>query len=111
MLVGDLQAILLAAGRGTRLNPFTTHCPKCLIPIQGKPLLEYWLCMLNRANYRRVLVNTHAHKTLVESYVSQSRFSDWVFNGAGKQVTGNGRHNKSQLRMASRWTLLSGACG
>ena len=38
-----MKAFLLASGLGTRLRPITEETPKCLVPINGKPLLEYWL--------------------------------------------------------------------
>ncbi len=38
-----MQAVILAAGKGLRLRPFTEHHPKPLIDIAGKPLLEYTL--------------------------------------------------------------------
>ena len=38
-----LRALLLAAGLGTRLRPLTMHTPKCLVPINGEPLLGRWL--------------------------------------------------------------------
>ena len=38
-----MRAILLAAGYGTRLRPITNTIPKCLLPINGTPLLEIWL--------------------------------------------------------------------
>ena len=41
-----MRALLLAAGLGTRLRPITNKIPKCLIKINGKPLLEYWLDLL-----------------------------------------------------------------
>ena len=41
-----MKAVLLAAGEGTRLHPLTLTTPKCLVPINGKPLIDYWLEML-----------------------------------------------------------------
>ena len=38
-----MRALLLAAGLGTRLRPLTNYLPKCLVPIHGRPLLDYWL--------------------------------------------------------------------
>ncbi|MEE2885444.1 MAG: sugar phosphate nucleotidyltransferase, partial [Chloroflexota bacterium] len=38
-----MKAVLLAAGLGTRLRPITNSQPKCLVEINGKPLLAYWL--------------------------------------------------------------------
>ncbi|MBT6012644.1 MAG: nucleotidyltransferase family protein, partial [Candidatus Marinimicrobia bacterium] len=38
-----MRAILLSAGLGTRLRPLTNEVPKCLVPINGRPLLDIWL--------------------------------------------------------------------
>lgn len=53
------KCILLAAGLGTRLKPLTNHTPKCLVKIQGKPLLDYWLNLLYKHGITHVLINTH----------------------------------------------------
>jgi len=54
-----VKALLLAAGLGTRLRPLTETVPKCLVPIHGKPLLDYWLDLLFEQDIiERVLVNT-----------------------------------------------------
>ena len=44
-----MKAILLCAGKGTRLRPLTDNTPKCLMPINNKPLLDYWLHDLDLA--------------------------------------------------------------
>lgn len=62
-----MKAFLLSAGLGTRLRPLTEHTPKCLLPINGKPLLQIWLEHLERNGVCEVLVNTHWHYQQVES--------------------------------------------
>jgi mannose-1-phosphate guanylyltransferase len=54
-----LKALLLAAGLGTRLRPLTDEIPKCLVPIQGKPLLAYWLDLLLPNGVQHARINTH----------------------------------------------------
>ncbi|AEG94894.1 N-acetylmuramate alpha-1-phosphate uridylyltransferase MurU [Ramlibacter tataouinensis] len=52
------QAMVLAAGRGERMRPLTDTCPKPLLAVQGKPLMQHHLEALDRAGCRRVVVNT-----------------------------------------------------
>jgi N-acetyl-alpha-D-muramate 1-phosphate uridylyltransferase len=52
------QAMILAAGRGERMRPLTDTCPKPLLPVRGKPLIEYHLDALARGGFRDVVVNT-----------------------------------------------------
>jgi len=73
-----MKALLLAAGLGTRLRPLTDFLPKCLAPIGGRPLLEYWLASLFRAGIEELLVNTHHLPELVESYVRWTPWSDRI---------------------------------
>lgn len=71
-----MKAFLLAAGRGTRLFPYTADCPKCLIPIHGRPLMAYWFDLFQRHGVNEVLVNTHHHADQVLAFLkaSQSRY-------------------------------------
>lgn len=55
-----MKAFILAAGNGTRLRPLTDSCPKCLLPIQGKPLLQIWLENCQQAGITDALVNVHS---------------------------------------------------
>ncbi len=49
----------MAAGLGTRLRPITNDIPKCLVPIDEKPLLFIWLEQLHLAGVSRFYINTH----------------------------------------------------
>jgi mannose-1-phosphate guanylyltransferase len=68
-----MKAIILAAGLGTRLRPITLTTPKCLVPINGVPLLELWLRECERAGVDAVLVNTHYLAERVEEFVLARR--------------------------------------
>jgi MurNAc alpha-1-phosphate uridylyltransferase len=52
------RALILAAGRGERMRPLTDSTPKPLLPVRGKPLIEWHLEALARAGVREVVVNT-----------------------------------------------------
>ncbi len=64
-----MKAYLLAAGFGTRLRPLTDTTPKCLIDIDGKPLMQWWLELLSRYSVDEVLVNTHYLAEQVHTFV------------------------------------------
>tara|TARA_B100001123_G_scaffold449382_1_gene614495 strand:+ start:5259 stop:5972 length:714 start_codon:yes stop_codon:yes gene_type:complete len=66
-----LKSILLAAGLGTRLRPITDHIPKCLVPINGKPLLGYWFDSLAKAGVGPILINLHHHSDKVIEFVKE----------------------------------------
>jgi MurNAc alpha-1-phosphate uridylyltransferase len=53
-----MKALILAAGRGERMRPLTDTKPKPLLPVCGKPMIEWHLLALARAGVREVVVNT-----------------------------------------------------
>lgn len=67
-----MKAFLLAAGNGTRLRPLTDTVPKCLLPIQGKPLLGIWLDLCRAHGVGEVLINAHAHSAAVKKYAAEN---------------------------------------
>jgi NDP-sugar pyrophosphorylase family protein len=71
-----VRALLLAGGLGTRLRPLTDHVPKCLVEIDGRPLLDYWLERLARGGIRRVRVNNHHHPEAMRAYLRRAR-AEW----------------------------------
>jgi mannose-1-phosphate guanylyltransferase len=71
-----MRVILLAAGLGTRLRPITNSIPKCLVPINGKPLLGIWLERLTQAGMGPFLINTHYLAEKVEAFIIGSAFKN-----------------------------------
>lgn len=53
-----MRAIILAAGMGTRLRPYTEHCPKALVHLLDKPLLDYQLETLRASSITDIAVVT-----------------------------------------------------
>jgi mannose-1-phosphate guanylyltransferase len=85
-----MRALLLAAGLGTRLRPLTNTVPKCLVPVHGRPLLDYWLELLFAAGIERVLVNTHWLAEKVEDHVARSKWRDRVDLVHERELLGTG---------------------
>lgn len=73
-----MKALLLAAGLGTRLRPITNTIPKCLVPINAKALLEYWLENLTKVGVDEFLINTSYLSEQVEEFITRSKYSKQV---------------------------------
>ena len=69
------RALLLAAGYGNRLKPYTNNKPKSLMEIRGIPLLEYWLKNLENSGCESVLINTHYLAEQIEYFLSNRQKS------------------------------------
>ena len=64
-----MKAFLLAAGKGTRLQPLTYHTPKCLVTICGRPLIEYWFDLFELYGIDDILINTSHLSDKVRDYL------------------------------------------
>jgi mannose-1-phosphate guanylyltransferase len=73
-----MKAFLLAAGVGSRLRPVTESIPKCMVPIDGRPLLEIWLEAFDRAGVQEVLVNLHHLPDVVLRHLDEIRIRPMV---------------------------------
>src|SRR5487761_2108787 len=71
MKSGRAASIILAGGLGNRLRPLTDSLPKCLVPIKGRPLLDYWIDALAAAGVKSARVNTPAHAEQVRDAIAQ----------------------------------------
>lgn len=88
------QAMIFAAGLGTRLKPLTDTMPKALVPVGGQPLLWHIIMKLKAAGYERIVVNVHHFAQQIVDYLAANehfgmdiRISDET---AGLLETGGG---------------------
>ncbi|MBI3344964.1 MAG: NDP-sugar synthase [Gammaproteobacteria bacterium] len=63
-----MKAMILAAGSGTRLRPLTHDLPKPMLPLLGKPVLEYLIEHLASAGIKQIMINTSHMAPAIEQY-------------------------------------------
>lgn len=85
-----MRALLLAAGIGTRLRPLTNQLPKCLVPIHGRPLLDYWLEALISQGIEKILINTHYLEQVVRQYLNESAWLPYIELAHEETLLGTG---------------------
>jgi len=64
-----LKAMVLAAGMGTRLKPLTDDKPKCLMPLAGRPLIDWTLSWLKGHGITECVINLHYLPDMVKAFV------------------------------------------
>ena len=69
-----MDAVLLCAGLGTRLRPHTLTTPKPLLPVRGRPILDWTLGALPK-EVDRIIVVVHYLAEQIEAYLRGQRFS------------------------------------
>lgn len=71
----QLKGMILAAGQGTRVRPLTSDLPKPMIPILGKPVMEYLIEHLANYGVREIMVNVaHQHKKIEQYFGNGKRW-------------------------------------
>ncbi len=83
-----MKALLLAAGLGSRLKPITNITPKCLVEIDGRPLLDYWLDLLSNGGIDEVIINTHYLADVVSTYLDNRNSQILVHQVYEKKLLG-----------------------
>lgn len=66
-------AVILCGGEGTRLRPLTYSIPKSLIPIQGKPILEHIMNLLEKYEVNNIVLSTGYLREKIKEYVNNSK--------------------------------------
>src|SRR5260370_23528057 len=91
-----MKAFLLAGGLGTRLRPLTDSTPKCLLPVQGTPLLQIWFDIFRQYSIDEVLINVHSHGDAVRRFIGEHKgnlevrfFEETTLRGSAGTVLAN----------------------
>ena len=63
-----MKGIILAGGKGTRLHPYTEDCPKPMLPVSGKPMLEHIIERAKREGFSHFVLAIHHLGHVVEDY-------------------------------------------
>ncbi len=68
-----MKAIILAGGKGQRLSPFTNNCPKGMVKIEGKPILEYQIEWLKKNNIKDVIFACGYLSNVIKDYFGDGK--------------------------------------
>lgn len=85
-----MKAMILAAGLGKRLRPFTANTPKPLFPVAGRPLLDIIIRSLQNAGCEAIIINTHHLYKKIDSFLSGRKYSIPVFTRYEPLLLGTG---------------------
>ena len=69
-----MKAMIFAAGKGTRLKPLTDFCPKALIKVAEKPIIEHVILKLKAAGFTELVVNVHHLAEQIIEYLTTQDF-------------------------------------
>jgi NDP-sugar pyrophosphorylase family protein len=107
-----MDALILAAGEGTRLRPLTYTKPKPLLPILNRPLLQWTLEYLSRFSINRAILNTHHLADQIDTYIRSlkksgfhelsTRYESLILN------TGGGLVNTRDFFRSDPFMVISG---
>jgi len=101
-----INVFILAAGFGERLQPVTSHIPKPLIPILGKPVLLSVLERISSLTLNKIGINLHHKKEMVQDWVKQCPFEGKITLFPEEQALGTGGALKNAERFLSESAFL-----
>lgn len=68
--------MILAAGLGTRLKPFTNDNPKALVPILDKPVIEHVILKLKDQGFNEIIINIHHFADQIIDFIKSKNYFD-----------------------------------
>ncbi|MFA5089612.1 MAG: nucleotidyltransferase family protein [Candidatus Omnitrophota bacterium] len=68
-----MKGVILAAGVGKRLRPFTSRLPKPMLKVGGRPIIEYSIRLFRRAGVKEIFINLHYKPEAIVEYLGDGR--------------------------------------
>src|SRR5690349_8815514 len=94
-----MKAVILAAGKGTRMRELTNELPKPMLKVEGKPILEHIVQGIIAAGIREIFIVTGFRAEVIEGYFGDG--SKWGARMAyGRQVIQDGTGKAPELAKA-----------
>lgn len=100
------DAMVLAAGLGTRLRPITDTMPKPLVPIAGKPMIDYGLDALAEAGITRAVVNVHHFADQMKAHLAGRTEPRIVVSDETDRLMNSGGGLAKGLKLLGRGPVL-----
>jgi len=101
-----LKAIILAGGRGKRLNPITDYVPKPLVTIKNIPIIEWQIKYLKKYGINEVIICTGYKTKMIENYLSMKNFGIKIKFSIEKLPLGTGGAIKKAGKMINDKSFL-----
>lgn len=106
-----MQAVIIAGGLGTRLRPLTITCPKPLIPIVGKPILQYQIELIKKIGISDIILCLNYKKDLIEDYFKERKKIGVKLNYCIEEVplgTGGAVKNAEEYLKSEEFFVFNG---
>ncbi len=103
-----MKAVILAAGKGTRLEPLTEDTPKCMLPLAGKPIMEHVIKAVRKAGIREAVLIVGCKEEKIREYFGDgSNFGIKIKYASQKQQLGTA-HAIGTIELNEDFLVLNG---
>lgn len=101
-----INVFIPAAGLGERLRPITTHIPKPLLPVLGKPVIQHVLDNVVKLPFNRIGINLHYRKEAVEEWARSCSLKEKIVLFPEEKILGTGGALKNAGEFLKAGTFL-----
>ncbi len=102
----NIKAVVLAGGLGTRLYPLTRKTAKCMLPVNGKPLLEHIIQYLASYGFREIIVTVGNKQQIMKHFDNGSKFGVKLHYSVERKALGTAGSLKNAERLVTDTTLV-----